>query len=59
VSTVPSSEGTELRERPLGEIARDLTRDVTMLVGRTRKKRLNVEMEKKRKSLEKIMKSID
>ena len=27
-----SSDGTELRERPLGEIARDLTRDVTMLV---------------------------
>ena len=27
-----SSEGTELREQPLGEIARDLTRDVTMLV---------------------------
>jgi hypothetical protein len=32
VSTVPGSGGTELRERPLGEIARDLTRDVTMLV---------------------------
>ena len=27
-----NSEGTELRDRPLGEIARDLTRDVTMLV---------------------------
>lgn len=27
-----NSQGTELRERPLGEVARDLTRDVSLLV---------------------------
>jgi hypothetical protein len=33
VSTVSSqSQETELRERPLGEVARDLTRDVSLLV---------------------------
>jgi hypothetical protein len=33
VSTVSSNnQDTELRERPLGEVARDLTRDVTLLV---------------------------
>ena len=33
MSTVsPSSQQAELRERPLGEIARDLTRDVSLLV---------------------------
>jgi hypothetical protein len=33
VSEVSSgNEGTELRERPLGEVARDLTRDLSLLV---------------------------
>jgi len=33
MSTVSSrNEGTELRDRPLGEVARDLTRDVSLLV---------------------------